>query len=315
MEQSWPPSWSKDWHALLAAAAATVVVNMLTTLLRFTARKRETTRTERREGLYFDDWFILFAAVTAAIISWIDFGLAIHLTSTPRPKLLWTVFGEGMPPSRYCTTGPNERYQDRIIATSIVHFVISLAILITPFARVALLPNKRSHKCILLLLYTLGWVTLVFSAFRFYYLLERLHKPAPETLHYFVKAVMWSLIEINTSITLLNMPALMPIVDWCLDIWVWFRAEKQELAAGATHGRDAINSMLLKPTRPRMNLSDSEADRENQAQRRSGSATEAGRRSFGLERTSSGSLHVQEIRRQYRVINEWPRREGDALNA
>lgn len=63
MEQVWPPNWSKDWHALLGAAAATVVISSGTTVLRFLARKRETTRTERREGLYFDDWFILIAAV------------------------------------------------------------------------------------------------------------------------------------------------------------------------------------------------------------------------------------------------------------
>lgn len=133
--------------------------------------------------------------------------------------------------------------------------------------------------------------------------MERLHKPDCEVLHYFVRAVMWSLIEINTSITLLNMPALMPILDWCLDIWVWLRTKKQELEAGATHGADAIDSILLKPTRRRMSLSDSEADREYQAQRHSESAAEAGRRSFGLERTSSGSLHEQEIRGQFRVVN------------
>ena len=58
--------------------------------------------------------------------------------------------------------------------------------------------------------------TVVCSVVRFCYLLERLHKPKPEILHYSVMAVTWSLIEVNISVIAVNMPTLMPILDWCL---------------------------------------------------------------------------------------------------
>ena len=63
MDQAWPPSWNRDWRNLLVAAVITGCIAFITTVLRFIARIRMTTRTGRREGLYWDDLFLLFTAV------------------------------------------------------------------------------------------------------------------------------------------------------------------------------------------------------------------------------------------------------------
>ena len=79
------------------------------------------------------------------------------------------------------------------------------------------------------------------SGFQFYYLWHRLHRSEAEALHDSVKSVMWGIVEINVSITVINIPTLMPIVDWCLE-----RSKKvNDHMAKATHYEDAIDGMLL----------------------------------------------------------------------
>ena len=70
---------------------------------------------------------------------------------------------------------------------------------------------------------------------------------------------MWGIIEINVSVTVINIPTLMPIVDWCLE-----RVKKvNDHMAKATHNEDAINGMLLTKRKPRMSISPSNDDPEN----------------------------------------------------
>ena len=63
MDQGWPPSWNGDCKTFLGATVSTGFIALITTVLRFVARKRKTTRTGRKEGLYWDDWLLLLAAV------------------------------------------------------------------------------------------------------------------------------------------------------------------------------------------------------------------------------------------------------------
>ena len=96
--------------------------------------------------------------------------------------------------------------------------------------------------------------TIAFSGLRFYYLWERLHEPESEGMHYKLKAVMWSIIEINTSITVISLPTLMPIGDWCLDVYHWLfgkmKTLDEHMAKNASHGIEVTNGMLLRKTRP-----------------------------------------------------------------
>ena len=175
------------------------------------------------------------------------------------------------------------------------------------------------------------------SGLRFYYLWHRLHRPEAEVLHDSVKSVMWGIIEINVSITVINMPTLMPIVDWCLE-----RQKKvNNHMAKATHYEDAIDGMLLVNQKPRMRISASNDDPENplvapheevyhldhyqpedypafnqperdqpddqldsQARRSlASSAGESDRRPSALETRTSGSLYERETSRSYYVTN------------
>lgn len=72
-------------------------------------------------------------------------------------------------------------------------------------------------------------------------------------------AVMWSLIEINTSITVVNMPALMPILDWCLDV---YHAKKRvyEYMARASRGPAVGEGVALQKMKSRERMPSSEFD-------------------------------------------------------
>ena len=70
MDQAWPPSWNGDWKVFLDVAVSTGFIALITTILRFIARKRKTTRTGRKEGLYWDDWLLLPAAVQEKANAW-----------------------------------------------------------------------------------------------------------------------------------------------------------------------------------------------------------------------------------------------------
>ena len=148
---------------------------------------------------------------------------------------------------------------------------------------------------------------------------------------------MWGIIEINVSITVINMPTLMPIVDWCLE-----RPKKiNDHMAEATHHEDAVDGMLLMKKKPRTSISASiddpenpsaayydevhdpdhhqperhpasdqpERDQpayqlENQARRSlASSAAEFDRRPSTFEITTSGSVHEREMSRSYYVTN------------
>ena len=176
------------------------------------------------------------------------------------------------------------------------------------------------------------------SGLRFYYLWHRLHGPEAEVLHNSVKSVMWGIIEINVSITVTNVPTLMPIVDWCLE-----RPKKvNDHMAKATHYEDAIDGMLLMNQKPRISISASKDDPdnpsaayydevydpdrhqperhpashqrerdqadyqlENQARRSlASSAAELDRRPSTFETTTSSSLDDREMSRSYRVTNK-----------
>ena len=157
----------------------------------------------------------------------------------------------------------------------------------------------------------------MFSILRYVYLIKRLHEPEPMTQHYFVLAVTWSLVEINASIILVNMPTLMPIVVSILDAWVWLCKMKRKIDAGATHGPAVTDGILLRPMRPRSQISSSEADLEHtadlgeaeaerfdpQAEQPTDLLAEAQRPASGFETTSSGSLRQERPSMQYRVTN------------
>ena len=175
------------------------------------------------------------------------------------------------------------------------------------------------------------------SGLRFYYLWHRAIRPESVPLHYDVKSVMWGIIEINVSITVINLPTLMPIVDWCLE-----RPKKvSDHIAKATHYKDTINSILLMNKKPRISVSPSNDDPENplaayhdeiyqpnyhqpgphsaihqpgrdqpdlqlenQARRSlASSAAELSRRPSAFEKPTSGSLHEREIPRSYYITN------------
>ena len=148
---------------------------------------------------------------------------------------------------------------------------------------------------------------------------------------------MWAIIEINVSITVINMPTLMPIVDWCLE-----RPKKvNDHMAKATHYEDAIDGMLLTNKKPRVSISASNDDPENpsatyhdevyhpdhdqperypafrqrerdqpdyqlenQARRSlASSVPEFDRRPSAFETTTSDSLYEREMSRSYHVTN------------
>ena len=144
---------------------------------------------------------------------------------------------------------------------------------------------------------------------------------------------MWAIVEINVSITVINMPTLMPIVDWCLE-----RPKKvNDHMAKATHYEDAIDGMLLTNKKPRVSISASNDDPENpsaayhddhhqpehypafhqrecdqpdfqlenQARRSpASSASDFDRRPPAFETTTSNSLYEREMPRSYHVTNK-----------
>ena len=246
-------------------------------------------------------------------------------------KTLWIVLGEGLPPSRYCTLGQNEMDIARVITTSVVHFAIDLVILIIPIPLVKMMRRKPSEKRFLFLMYSLGIIyvnipplsitntysslfssTLLFSTIRLYYLMKRLHDPGPEILHYSAISVMWSFIEINTSVIVVNLPTLMPIFDWCLES----KKRVKDYLDKATRADVAIDGIVLSRRKSRTSISACEDDPENPqaddedtyeleslAQRPSESSAEYGRQTLSLETTSSGSLREREHNTPFRVTN------------
>ncbi len=124
---------------------------------------------------------------------------------------------------------------------------------------------------------------------------------------------MWSIIEIHTSVTVVNLPTLMPILDWCLEK----KNKVRDYLDKATRADDAIDGMVLARRKPRTSISPFEDDPENpqadnegtyelepQAQRPSASSAELGRRTLSFETTSSGSLREREHSMPFRVTNE-----------
>ena len=55
--------WTEDWNALFQADVISLCFSVFTTFLRLIARLRKSTRTERKEGLCWDDLWILSAEV------------------------------------------------------------------------------------------------------------------------------------------------------------------------------------------------------------------------------------------------------------
>lgn len=98
---------------------------------------------------------------------------------------------------------------------------------------------------------------------RFVNLEQRLGKSEPEVLHYSVMAVMWSIIEINISIIVVNIPALMPILDWGLDIVYRSKKNVDEYMARASHGSAVTKGMILQRENSRERISSFELELED----------------------------------------------------
>ena len=145
---------------------------------------------------------------------------------------------------------------------------------------------------------------MLFSVIRFIQLESRLGKSEPEVQHYSVMAVMWSLIEINTSITVVNMPALMPILDWCLD----FKKRVYEYMARASHGSAVGEGIALQKTKSRERILSSEFEPED---RQATYLNERSQASYRLQQPdieggTSSDDSIQEPARSfaYRITNE-----------
>ena len=125
---------------------------------------------------------------------------------------------------------------------------------------------------------------------------------------------MWGIIEINTSIVVVNLPTLMPILDWLLEM----RKRVKDYMARATRAETAVDGMLLRRETPRRSISafgddpenpqatygDESYELENQARRPSASAAEEmNGQSFGYGITSSGSLQERESSVPFHVTN------------
>ncbi len=148
--------------------------------------------------------------------------------------------------------------------------------------------------------------------------MKRLRVPGPEVLHYSVlhysvMSVMWSFIEIKTSIIVVNLPTLMPILDWCLESKIIIK----DYLDKATRADVAIDGIILSRRKPRTSISAGEDDPESLqaddgdtyeleslARRPSESSAEYGRQRLSLETTSSGSLREREHNTPFRVTNE-----------